>query len=45
MDSTVLSGTGTVPRLFWKRVEEWADRTAMREKVENGLWREISWRE
>jgi long-chain acyl-CoA synthetase len=34
----------TVPRLFWKRVVQWSDRTALREKV-NGLWREISWQE
>ncbi len=32
----------TVPLLFWRRVQEWGDRTAMREK-EFGIWRDISW--
>jgi len=32
----------TVPLLFWRRVHEWADRTAMREK-EFGIWKDISW--
>ena len=34
----------TVPKLFWQRVEQWSDRTALREKV-YGLWREISFQE
>jgi len=38
------SQADTIPRLFWKRVIQWSDRTALREKV-NGLWREISWQE
>jgi long-chain acyl-CoA synthetase len=33
----------TIPKLFWHRVHEWGDRTAMREK-DFGLWKEISWR-
>lgn len=44
MDSNAISELGTIPRLFWKRVDEWAERTALREKV-HGLWQEISWRE
>jgi long-chain acyl-CoA synthetase len=34
----------TVPALFWSRVKEWSDRTALREKV-YGIWRDITWRE
>ncbi len=34
----------TVPRLFWSRVQQLGDRTAMREKV-FGIWRDISWRQ
>jgi len=34
----------TVPRLFWHRVHEWAERTAMREKV-LGIWKDITWRQ
>jgi long-chain acyl-CoA synthetase len=44
MDSNALSAIGTVPRFFWKRVEEWSERTALREKV-YGIWQEITWRE
>jgi len=33
----------TIPRLFWHRVQEWGDRTAMREK-DFGIWKDISWR-
>ena len=40
----LFSQADTIPRLFWKRVVQWSDRTALREKV-NGLWREISWQE
>ncbi len=39
-----LSEADTIPRLFWKRVAQWSDRTALREKV-YGIWREITWRE
>jgi len=34
----------TIPHLFWSRVQEWGDRTAMREKV-FGIWKNITWRE
>ncbi|MBW2180170.1 MAG: AMP-binding protein [Deltaproteobacteria bacterium] len=34
----------TIPRLFWHRVNEWGDKTAMREK-KYGLWKEISWKD
>ncbi len=34
----------TIPRLFRQRVEEWADRPAMREK-HFGLWKDITWKE
>jgi long-chain acyl-CoA synthetase len=44
MESQTFSEANTVPRLFWKRVGEWSEQTALREKV-NGLWREISWEE
>ncbi|MDY6881146.1 MAG: AMP-binding protein [Thermodesulfobacteriota bacterium] len=37
------SETYTIPRLFWRRVNEWSDDTAMREK-EFGLWKNITWR-
>jgi len=36
--------TDTIPRLFQNRVNEWGNRTAMREKV-YGIWRDITWRE
>ncbi|MBC8177017.1 MAG: AMP-binding protein [Desulfobacteraceae bacterium] len=41
--SPVGPGVNTIPRLFWQRVREWGDRTAMREK-DFGLWKDISWR-
>lgn len=44
METSVLAECNTIPRLFWKRVGQWSDRTALREKV-YGIWREISWRE
>ncbi|ACL01776.1 Long-chain-fatty-acid CoA ligase (AMP-forming) [Desulfatibacillum aliphaticivorans] len=34
----------TVPTLFWRRVHDWADNTALRAKV-YGIWRKITWRE
>src|SRR5271169_1544249 len=43
-ETNLFSQADTIPRLFWKRVIQWSDRTALREKV-NGLWREISWGE
>lgn len=33
-----------IPRLFWSRVEEWSERTAIRQK-RFGIWKDISWRE
>jgi long-chain acyl-CoA synthetase len=36
--------TDTVPTLFWNRVQEWGERTAMREK-DFGIWRAISWKQ
>lgn len=33
----------TIPRLFWHRVGEWGDRTALREK-DFGVWKSISWK-
>jgi long-chain acyl-CoA synthetase len=36
--------TDTVPTLFWARVQEWAERVAMREKV-SGIWRSIPWKQ
>jgi long-chain acyl-CoA synthetase len=44
MDTQQLSEANTVPKFFWKRVVEWSEKIALREKV-NGLWREISWGE
>ena len=32
----------TIPKMFWKRVTDWADHVAMRKK-EYGIWQEISW--
>ena len=37
------SETNTIPRLFWRRVMEWSNQTAMREK-KFGLWKDITWR-
>jgi long-chain acyl-CoA synthetase len=37
------SETNTIPRLFWRRVAEWRDQTAMREK-KFGLWKDVTWR-
>lgn len=36
--------SNTIPRLFLQRVEEWADRPAMRQK-DFGLWKDITWLE
>ena len=43
-ESLTGNGDETIPKLFSRRVSEWSDRTAMREKV-YGIWRDISWRE
>jgi long-chain acyl-CoA synthetase len=32
----------TIPRIFWHRVHEWRNKTAMREK-KFGIWKDISW--
>lgn len=42
--SYIPSDADTVPKLFWNRVQQWGERTAMREKV-FGIWRDISWRQ
>ena len=34
----------TIPTLFWRRVEEWANRVALREK-DMGIWQPITWAE
>ncbi len=34
----------TMGRLFWKRVQEWGPKTAMREKV-FGIWKDITWKD
>jgi len=40
----MMVGARSVPALFWSRVAQWGDRTAMREK-DLGVWHDISWRE
>lgn len=40
--SPPLPESTTIPKLFWQRVNEWADNTAMREK-DFGIWKDISW--
>ncbi len=37
-----VAACNTIPRLFWKRVEELADKVALREK-DFGIWNEYSW--
>ncbi|MEN8245740.1 MAG: AMP-binding protein [Thermodesulfobacteriota bacterium] len=44
MASMIPDNCDTLPKLFWQRVEQWSDRTALREKV-YGLWHEISFQE
>ncbi|MBI9077478.1 MAG: AMP-binding protein [Desulfatibacillum sp.] len=44
MPSQTLIKNETVPSLFWRRVHEWADKTALRAKV-YGIWRKITWKE
>ena len=41
-DEQIVDGCRTVPRLFWKRVADWGDRVALREK-DFGIWNEYSW--
>ena len=38
-----VDGCDTIPRLFWKKVQDRGDTVAMREK-DLGIWREITWR-
>ena len=33
----------TIPKSFWHRVQEWDNRTAMRQK-DFGIWKDTSWR-
>lgn len=40
--TVTIDGAETVPRLFWKRVREQADRVALREK-DFGIWNEYTW--
>jgi len=37
-----IDGCDTIPRLFWKRVQEHQDKIALREK-DFGIWNEYSW--
>jgi long-chain acyl-CoA synthetase len=39
-----VDGCTTIPALFWRRVEEWGDRVALREK-NFGIWQPITWAE
>jgi len=41
---TLIEGTDTTAKLFWKRVGEFNEKIAMREK-DLGIWRTISWTE
>ena len=41
-EEQLIDGCATVPRLFWKRVADWGDRVALREK-DFGIWNEYSW--
>ncbi len=44
MAEQVIDGCDTLPGLFSKRVAEWADRVALREK-DFGIWNEYTWSE
>ncbi len=44
MAEQIIDGCDTLPRLFWKRVADWADRVALREK-DFGIWNEYTWAE
>jgi len=39
---TAIDGCDTIPRLFWKRVQDNPDKVALREK-DFGIWNEYSW--
>ena len=39
-----VAGCDTLPKLFWKRAQEWGSKIALREK-DLGIWRAISWKE
>ncbi|MEH6405275.1 MAG: AMP-binding protein [Sneathiella sp.] len=39
---TVIDGADTTTKLFWMRVKQFGDKTAMREK-DLGIWRTITW--
>ena len=41
-EEQIIDGCATVPQLFWKRVADWGDRVALREK-DFGIWNEYSW--
>ncbi len=41
---TLIEGTDTTAKLFWKRVGEFNEKVAMREK-DLGIWRTVSWTE
>ena len=41
-EEQLIDGCATVPALFWKRVADWGDRVALREK-DFGIWNEYSW--
>jgi long-chain acyl-CoA synthetase len=43
-DFTIIDGCNTVPRLFWKRVQDHPEKVAFREK-EFGIWNEYRWKE
>ncbi len=40
----IIDGCDTIPRLFWRRVAEWGDRVALREK-DFGIWNQYTWAE
>ncbi len=42
MAEQIVDGCDTLPRLFRKRVTEWSDRIALREK-DFGIWNEYTW--
>jgi len=41
---TVIDGTDTTAKLFWKRVQQFGEKIAMREK-DLGIWQSITWTE
>ena len=42
MNEQIVDGCDTLPRLFRKRVTEWSERVALREK-DFGIWNEYTW--